>query len=229
MNHHGYWPELTRSLRTAAAAAAAAALLVAAPAAASAQSVGDVSIDGYGGIALAGGDFAALPLDGTGTTFGARIGYYVHPRVSVGADATLQSWSANEQDAPDFDLVYYTVGAELLVTPPEETRWRITFNGSAGGASVDSDPFTFVDGATGSLSETWPAFRGGVDFGYALSEQVNLYLGAQGSIIGADPQVTRQFRTLSPKIAQEMEARSPPGGANDITTFPIYAGFKVRF
>lgn len=198
------------------------ALFLAAPQTALAQETTKVEVTGYGGVALTGGDMKLLPLESTGTAFGASVGYKVNERVSFRLDGNFQSWSADEEEdpnAPGASLTHFTIGPELRLSPPDFTRWVISVSGGAGIGSVDFDPFT-SRGSTVDLSESYPLFTGGLKVGYQIAEQVDLNLRTSAYLVSADRQQTRPLETLSLKVKD---------GPKAFTTFPITLGLTVEF
>lgn len=207
----------------------AAALLLVAPAPAHAQA-GTVGIEGFGGGALPSGDFAQLPFSDVAPVGGVAATYEVVDRVAVRVGADWQRWSGDLEanpDAPDIDLLHYTAGVELDLTPDGATRWEIRLHADAGGATLDTDPFPTADG-TVAPSETRFAGGGGGSVGYRVSPRVDVFVGGQGIIASADPDVHAQLNTLNEQLDLTKEVRNQRA-ADQITTFPLYGGVRITF
>lgn len=179
-----------------------------------------LTVKGRGGIAVPAGDLA--DLQDVGATFGVGLAYRVHPRVAVRVDGDLEILNGADlesgTEAPDLTLWHYNAGAELSVLEPGATRWTVLVNGAAGATTIDSDDFGGVSGGS-DFNQTYFSLNGGLELGYDVTRQLNLYAGGQIYVIFADEDDTAAFAALSPEVDAFSTAVS----------FPISGGVKYSF
>lgn len=214
-----------RARRLCGALVAVAFLFLAGAGAAKAQE-GGLVIDGHGGIAVpAGGDWGDL-VD-PGPTFGASLGYKIHPRVAiqVTGDADLMSGADIAvgqviETGPDFTLVHFKGGLAVELTNPEDdSPFSATINAGGGITSMSSDDFT-VDGTTQDFSESYPSLGGGIRLGYALHDQVEGFVSGQWHEVLMDEEDTLVFRDFTGTTILSFGTASQ---------FPLTVGFSFSF
>lgn len=208
---------------------AAALFLTAAPADASAQAVDDPwVIEGRGGISVPAGDLA--DVYDVGPSFGAGIGYRVHPRVTLRLDGDVSILGGADlttgAEAPDTRLWHYNGGVEVELTPPAESRWGVTLNLAGGATTFASDDFAepLTNPATGEsvtdFANTYFSGNGGLKVGYAVSPSVDVYVGGQWHLAFTDEEDTAVFSQLSPTEIQAFDTASE---------IPVVAGVRATF
>lgn len=193
----------------------------------------EFEVDARGGISLPVSDLGDVA--DPGASFGLGATYWVHERIGVrvnGDAGLLTGLDADETgsgfESPDLDLYRYTGGVVARLTP-RETRWDVTANLGAGGATYSSDDFaagTLVNPVTGEavqdFSSTYFSTTGGLKIGYDVTERVAVFAGGQAYLDFADEEDTAIFGEVAP---QEVE----PGGFDTAWTIPLQAGVKIRF
>jgi hypothetical protein len=217
-------------ISTIGAMAGAALLLVGGiPQSASAQGVDSPwVVEGRGGISVPAGDLADV-FD-VGPSFGAGIGYRVHPRVTLRADGDVAILSgadlATGEQAPDTRLWHYNGGVEVALTPPGESRWDVTANVGGGATTFSGDDFepAVVNPVTGEtvtdFSETYFTANGGLKVGYDVTPRVNVYAGGQWYLAFTDEEDTAVFSSLSPSEINAFDTASE---------IPIVLGVRASF
>jgi hypothetical protein len=192
-----------------------------------------IEVDARGGISLPVSDLGDVA--DPGASFGLGATYWVSERIGVrvnGDAGLLTGLDADETgsgfESPDLDLYRYTGGVAARLTP-RETRWDVTANLGAGGATYSSDDFaagTLVNPVTGEavqdFSGTYFSTTGGLKIGYDVTERVAVFAGGQAYLDFADEEDTAIFSEVAP---QEVE----PGGFDTAWTIPLQAGVKIRF
>lgn len=229
---------MTNRTRTFGAALALAFVVALAPVDAQAQGMMDdgisaLSVDARGGIAVPFGDLGDLA--DVGPTVGIGVAYRVSPRLSVRADGDLDLYSgadfgaasAAQPSAPDMTLWHYSGGLQYDVTEPGTERWNVAVNVGVGATIIDTDPF--VDGPVenpetdeieADFNETYFTANGGVRFGYAVHERVDVYGGAQWYVTFADEEDTAVFSALSPTEVNAFDRAH---------SVPLTLGVKLKF
>lgn len=215
----------SESLRRTFLALGAVALLAlgtAAPGAAQGMEDSPWVVDGRGGISVPAGDVADLNIDEVGYAAGLGAGYEVHPRVTVRADGLFERFSgdspAGGDQAPSLNLYHYNAGVEVELTPPRTGRFDVTANVAGGATTWDTDEFT-ANGSQAELSETYLTANGGLEAGYQVTRNLNVFLGGQWYLQFTDEAETRS-------LAQTAGLTE---GFDTASTIPVYAGLELNF
>ncbi|MFW6193350.1 MAG: hypothetical protein ACOC83_07670 [Gemmatimonadota bacterium] len=217
-------------LATIAAMAAGGLLLLGQPGGAAAQAVDQPwTVEGRGGISVPAGDLADV-FD-VGPSFGAGIGYRVHPRVTLRVDGDVGILSgaddlATGTEAPDTRLWHYNGGVEVELTEPGASRWNVTANLAGGATTFDGDDFepAVTNPATGEsvtdFSETYFTANGGLKVGYDVTPSVNVFAGGQWYLAFTDEEDTAVFSALSPSEIDAFDTASE---------IPVVVGVRASF
>lgn len=201
--------------------------LLAAPA--SAQEV--LSVDFRGGASVPAGDLADLMNTSGG--FAVATSAPLNDRLGVrflgGAEfyggADIDSGVGAGGRVANLSLVHGQVGLNYRLAGVGDERLTVDVNGMAG-ATVANSEFMEYSTADGGvirldLSSAWPSFSGGVDVGYGVGPQVDLYLSAQGIVIFSDSDETADFTRLG--VIGNVE------GMDTITSIPLSLGVRFYF
>lgn len=200
-------------------------------------------IEGRGGYGTGLGDIGAI-TDG-GPSFGVGLGYWVHERVAitVGGDASLlqgadmdtsaEADSAGERvffDQPDMDFYSYTVGLQLLVSPPDHPL-EVRLGGGVGASTISTDQFPdeFLDGLPegveapedGEFSETEVTVQGNLAVGYDVSPQFNVFAHVRPYLAFTDEESTEFFN--------EGVEDTQVNGFGTAWQLPLQLGVKIGF
>lgn len=174
--------------------------------------------EGRGGVGIPAGELADVA--DVGPAFGAKIGYELHPRVTLRAAGDVEFLPgadlANGTEAPDLRLWHYNGGVDVQLAPPT-SRWSLIVTGAGGATTIDSDSFGGVSGGN-DFSHTYFTLNGGAQVGYAVSPRVNVFAGGLAYVTFADEEDTVAFATLSPEVDAFDTALS----------IPLFAGITLR-
>ncbi|MFW6192310.1 MAG: hypothetical protein ACOC83_02395 [Gemmatimonadota bacterium] len=217
---------MRRRISAIGAAAAAAFFLLMLPGDAAAQAAnGSWVLEGRGGISVPAGDLADV-FD-VGPSFGAGIGYRVHPRVTLRADGDVAILSGNDDlatPAPDTRLWHYNGGVELELTRPGASPWDLTVNLAGGATTFSGDDFTetVTNPVTGEsvtdFSETYFTANGGLKVGYDVTRRINVFVGGQWYLAFTDEDDTAVYSALNPEIE----------AFDTASEIPIVVGLKAK-
>lgn len=198
--------------------------------AAEAQEEQSFSFEARGGIAVPFED--TRNLWDAGPTFGGAFVYWVNPQVGLRAEGgvdLLSGKSASDVtgdfDVPDLTLFHYTGGVEFAALPQEDDV-TLNFYVGAGATSVSSDDFPAgldePEPEESSLSETYVTLNGGTKLGYAVHDQVDIFVGGQFNYVIADEEDLLVFSQLDTEDPE-------PDLLNELWTFPITGGVVIHF
>lgn len=223
------------SIRKIASAALAVLAVAALSTGATAQEA--ITLDFAGGVGVPVGDLA--DFQDLGPAFDIGLDVRVHPRFSLRASGGAEIFSGSEIEnafdnavatdgLADFSAVHFNGGGVFHVLP--EGPWRVDFNGGAGVTILTSErqevsgvPQT--GGGTGTdivdLSELALNVTAGLDIGYMISRQAELFVGADGHYFLLDEE-GENLGALN-NIAPDLEA--PSSGF----TFPVAGGVRFHF
>lgn len=194
-----------------------------------------VTLDFAGGVGIPGGDLA--DFQDIGPAFDIGLDVRVHPRFSLRASGGAEIFSGTEienafdasiaeQGFVDFSTVHFNGGG--VVHAVNEGPLRVDFNGGAGvtiltsergefsGAGDDATLVEIVD-----LSETYLNVTAGLDIGYMVSEQVELFVGGDGHLFFMDEDGENESALNN--IAPDLSAPSTGW------TVPVAAGVRFHF
>ncbi len=186
-----------------------------------AQAQQRLSLEGRGGIAVPAGDLANL--QDVGPSIGVGLVYQLSPRVSLRLDGDVDFLSGVDADgsgleAPDLNIYHYTAGLEVKLLDSEASPWHLDANVGAGASTLDFDDFT-VAGTPIDFTETYFTATGGLKLAYAVSRNVDVFLGGQAFLLFTDEDDTAVFSALRSDI--------DPNGFDNAWTFPITAGLRI--
>jgi catechol 2,3-dioxygenase-like lactoylglutathione lyase family enzyme len=194
-----------------------------------------VTLDFAGGVGIPGGDLA--DFQDIGPAFDIGLNIRVHPRFSLRASGGAEIFdgavienafdnSVTEQGFADFSTVHFNGGGVLHAV--NEGPLRVDFNGGAGvtiltserrelsGAGGDANLVEIVD-----LSETYLNITAGLDIGYMVSEQVELFVGGDGHLffMDEDGEAEGALNNIAPGLS------APSQG----WTVPVAGGVRFHF
>lgn len=185
----------------------------------SALAQGRWSFDGRGGIAVPVGDLSDVA--DVGPTFGVGIGYWFNDRVAVRVDGDLDLLSGKDSEGtgpagPDMNLWHYNAGVEVDLVRPT-SPWDFTLNVAGGLSTLDVDEFD-VGGTPTDLSETYFTGNGGVQVGYDVSPNVNVFARGQWYLVFSDEDDTLPLA----QIIGETD------GFDTLNSLPITVGVRIK-
>lgn len=185
-----------------------------------------VTLDFAGGVGIPAGDLA--DFQDLGPAFDIGLNVRVHPRFSLRASGGAEIFrgteienafdnSISENGFVDFSTVHFNGGGVFHVLP--DGPWRVDFNGGAGitiltsergefsGAGDDASLVEIVD-----LSETYFNVTAGLDIGYMVSEQVELFVGGDGHLFFVDEtsEALGSLNNIAPGLSAPSSAWSVP-------------------
>lgn len=180
----------------------------------------------------------AVPFDDTrslweaGPTFGGALIYWVNPQVGLRATGAVDLLSgksaadvSGDADVPDMTIFSYTGGVEFAALPEQEDL-SLSFIVGAGAASVSTDDYPAgldePEPTESSLSETYVTVNAGTKLGYAVHDQVDIFVGGQVNYVITDEE---DFRVL-----RQLDADNPEGDLlNELWVVPVTAGIEIHF
>lgn len=225
---------MRRTIRAVTTTLLALASAVLVTASASAQAADGPAVGAWTGEAQGG---IALPLGITrevqdlGPTVEAAVGYRVHPRVRLRADASvsfLQGADASSAGRPMPNMTIYRVhgGAEVLLLSPS-SRMRVAAGLGAGAATYDTEVYerTVENPATGQVegdfNHTWFTTSGRLKVLYAVAPRADVFVAGAARASLADEDATAVFGVFDPAAGTR--------GTDVIWTLPVTAGVQLRF
>lgn len=181
------------------------------------------SVDAGGGVAIPVADLA--DLEDPGPAFGGAVAYRFHPRVAVRVGGGFDFLSGAEREdgeaAPDMTVSHYNAGIELLLTPPEESRFRASIHAAAGGSSFDTEVFR-VPGEPvrdqDDFFETFFTAAGGIQLATEVRPNVSLLLRGEWQLVFSDEQKTVRLAGLL----------GGDQGFDTLSVVPVTLGVRVR-
>lgn len=118
-----------------------------------------------------------------GAALGLDLSYRVADRISVvvGGDVEFLSGERPARGvgggAPDLTVWHYGAGLEAQLLDPRRTYWRLSVGGGAGGSTFDA--------ADGGGSETRASVYGGLELGYEVSPEAELFAALRSWLASA--------------------------------------------
>ena len=225
---------MRRTIRAVTTALLAVAAATAVTSGAAAQGTGDAppgtwTAEAGGGIALPLG--ITREVQDLGPTVEGAVGYRVHPRVLLRADASvsfLQGADAPPGGRAMPNLTIYRVhgGAEALLLSPS-SRMSVAASLGAGAATYDTEGYerTVENPATGQVegdfNHTWFTTSGRLKLLYAVSPRADVFVAGAARASLADEDATAVFGVFDPAAGTR--------GTDVIWTVPVTAGAQLRF
>lgn len=193
-----------------------------------------IVVDGRAGIGLPISDLGDLVDPGPAFNFGVSFG--ISDRFLIRADGGAELYEGIELGEPlgneginDFevDLIHFHGGGTYYLVPPEDdSRFFVSLTGMGGvtnfnvprlAASVGNDAIEF------ELSELYPSASGGVSLGYAVHEQVSLYLDGHTYLVFGDEEDTAEVIQVAGAVADV------PESLGTVWSVPVTAGVRLTF
>ncbi len=175
-----------------------------------------------GGVALPASRLATLT--DAGPSFGVKVGYRVHPRITVnvlGDLDVLNGASLTAVSAPDMRLWHYGAGVEAGLLPARVKRWSLNTGIGIGATTFDSDRFV-VDPSSNERSDfshTYFTTTGSVKLGYDVNRRLTTYVGGKAFWMNTDRDDTAELAALDPSRAKAFSSA---------WTFPVTAGLNYK-
>lgn len=190
-----------------------------------------VTLDFAGGVGIPAGDLA--DFQDIGPAFDIGLDVRVHPRFSLRASGGAEIFSGTEIEGAfdnnvatdgfaDFSTVHFNGGG--VVHAVNEGPWRVDFNGGAGVTILTSERLEMSIGEfteVVDLSETYLNVTAGLDIGYMVSEQVELFVGGDGHLFFMDEDGENESALNN--VADGLSAPSTGW------TVPVAAGVRFHF
>jgi hypothetical protein len=183
------------------------------------------SFKGEGGIAIPVSDLNDFQK--VGATFGIGAAYWFTPRIAVRVDGDVGLLQGDDLaggvEAPNLTLWHYNGGLELRLTDPRRSPLEGTVNAGAGATTMTTENrvVTLPDGGTfdgNDFTETYFTANGGLQVGYDVSPNVNIFVNGQVYLIATSEDDTAAFEVLDPGIQRFSEAWS----------IPLTAGLRIK-
>lgn len=175
------------------------------------------TVDGRGGLTLPTGDVSDLAIESTGVALDIGVGYHLTPRFVVRADGGAEFFRGSFSNAPNIRFFHYNAGVEAELTRPDGGPLDVTVNVAGGFSKWDTERAVPVSG--GTFSETYPTFNGGVQVGYDVAPNLNLFLSGQWYQQFTDEDETAPLAEISPDL---------DGGFSSASSLPISLGLRLK-
>lgn len=194
-----------------------------------------VDFDARGGIAFPVGNLGDV-ADGAGPSFNVGVNFGLSDRfllrVTGGADMyqgiDLGEPVGNEGlNELDVDLIHFHAGGLYYLLPPEEGGVSVALTGTAGltnfhvprlATSVGTDAIEF------EISELYFSAGGGLSLGYAVHEQVDLFLDSHTYLVFGDEEDTVELLQVVNDVSAD-----PVDSLDTVWSVPVTAGVRLHF
>jgi hypothetical protein len=203
----------------------ATALLLVGPGAADAQQVDAkrFSVEPRAGIAIPAGDLSDVVDLGPGVGLG--LSYRLTDRLAVRLDGDVDILSGLDAsgtgpEGPDFTIFHYGAGLQYALLDPSSNRWAVDVDLGVGASTFDVDEFV-SDGEVIDFSETYFTTSGGLQVGYDVAPNVNVFGRGQAYLMFADEEDTAVFSAFSPA--------ADPAGFDTAWSIPVSVGVAIYF
>lgn len=208
--------------------------LTAAPA--EAQEQKPIVFDARGGVAVPTSDLSDV-TDDVGWAQNAGVGFGLSDRFFVRVDGGAQLYrgfdvgaSLGNEGVSELLIREFHVhaGGMYYLLPRESGSIYVSVNGMGGATNLQIprvQTSVGTDAVEIDVSELYPSFSGGGSVGYAVADQVDIFLNAQGHVTLADEDDTAD-------LTQVFNDRNPGESLDSVETlfsFPITAGVRLTF
>ncbi len=160
------------------------------PATAQDGDYGQISVDPRAGVGFPVGDLAMTHQ--AGFSGGLGVAYKFHPNIGIRGDFDLAVLDDESPQfgvvlAPTLTMVHFNGGVEFDFPRPDWQNFPLSFrwNIGAGGTSMSASR-DFPDEVDVDFSGTYPSVNSGVKVGYAITPDVDLFVGGQMYLTFAD-------------------------------------------
>lgn len=193
-----------------------------------------ITFDARGGLGLPTGDLGQVaevgPAFGIDVNFGVserlfvRVGGGAELYPGVDLDEALGSEGINDLEV---NLVHLDAGILYELTRRDGSGFFASVNATGGLTNLNVPRVETSVGPSAveiDISELYPTANVGVTGGYAVSEQVDVYLDAQGYAVFGDEADTDQLvRVFNDRMQDDLD------GLSTLTSVPLTAGLRLHF
>lgn len=194
-----------------------------------------VAFDARGGLAFGVGNLGDV-VDGVGPAFNVGVNFGLTDRLLLRVTGGAEMYQGIDLGGPvgneglnelDVDLIHFQAGGLYYVMPPEESPLSLTLEGTAGltnfhvprlATSVGTDAIEF------ELSELYFSAGAGVSVGYAVHEQVDLFLDGHSYLVFGSEDDTVDLLQVVNDVSDE-----PVDSLDTMWSVPITAGVRLHF
>lgn len=186
-------------------------------------------LEASGGVALPLGDLGDVQDPGPAVEVGG--GYWIHPRVAVRADGSLEFLEGSDapeggRAMPDMNVLRFHGGVDVIVLSPRP-ELTVLAGAGAGAAVYDTDRFAepVFNPATNEpeadFNETYFTSSGRLKVVYTVKPRIGVFGSGGARVSFADADDTALFGAFDPDLAEE--------DTDLLWTIPVSAGVEVRF
>lgn len=194
-----------------------------------------IDFDAAGGIGFALGDLGDV-VDGAGPAFDVGVNFGLSERVMLRLHGGAELYKGIDLGAPlgneginelEVDLIHFHGGGFFWITPPEEGQVSVSLAGTAGLTNFNVPRFATsvgTDAIEFEASELYFSATGGLSVGYAVHEQVDLFLDGKLYAVFGDEEDTSALV----KVVNDVSDVGL-GGLGTMVSVPITAGVRLHF
>lgn len=196
-----------------------------------------IAFDAAGGLGFAIGDLGDV-ADGPGPAFDIGVNFGLSDRFSLRLHGGAELYEGVELGEPvgnegindlELDLIHFHGGGFWVLTPPDEGPLSVSLTGTAGAtnfnvprvaASVGTDAIEF------EVSELFLSVAAGASVGYAVHEQVDLFLDAKSFVVFGDEENEEIVEML--QVVNDV-SDEPVETLGTMWSIPVTAGVRLHF
>lgn len=194
-----------------------------------------IDFDARAGLGFGVGNLGDV-VDGVGPAFNVGVNFGVADRLFVRVTGGAEMYEGIDLGAPvgneglnelDVDLIHFHAGGLYYLMPPEERGLSVALEGTAGltnfhvprlATSVGTDAVEF------QLSELYFSAGGGVSLGYAVHEQVDLFLDGHSYLVFGSEDDTVELLQVVNDVSEE-----PVDSLDTMWSVPVTVGVRLHF
>lgn len=193
-----------------------------------------ITFDAKGGIGLPAGDLGSV--GDPGPAFNLNVNFGLNDRLYVRGGGGAELYDGFDVGAGlgnegvnrlELNLVHLDVGLLYRLTRPGERGFFASANATGGVANFNVPRVETSVGASAveiDVSGLYPSAAVGLTGGYTVSEQVDVYLDAQGyAVFGDDEDTSDLVRVHNDRMQADLD------GLSTMYSVPITAGVRLHF
>lgn len=193
-----------------------------------------ITFDAKGGIGLPAGDLGSVGDPGPAFNLNVNFGLNEKLFVRLGGGGELyggfdvgQGLGSEGTSELELNLVHLDAGLLYQLTRPEQSGFFASVNATGGVSNLNVPRVETSVGASAveiDISGLYPSAAAGLTAGYTVSEQVDLYLDAQGYAVFGDEEDTSDLvRVYNDRNDPDLD------GLSTMYSVPITAGVRLHF
>lgn len=195
-----------------------------------------IQFDAHGGVGVPVGDLAdvadAGPAFGVAVGFGLTENFFLRLRGGAelydGVDLSGPLGSEGIADL-ELDLIHFQAGGlyHLLPRDRSESPLSVALEGSVGATNLDVPRVATsvgTDAIEFEISELYPSTALGVSLGYAVHDQVDLFLEGRAHVVFGDEEDTAEMLEAVNDVLD-----APVDGLGTMWSVPVTAGVRLHF